>query len=402
MDNEVNKNKIYNLEKKQLCDNNKSDLIESVITRRNFYNIPNNLPFENFDYSKIYKKNCENVIGYIQIPVGLVGPININDVEYNVPIATTEGALVASINRGCKIINMAGGVNSVVKHLGITRTPIIKVEKLEQIKIITDWVDKNYKTMSEKFNETTKYGKLTSVNIFCSSLEIHLRFTAFTGDAMGMNMISKGVKNILNLIKDLFSFVTVISLSGNMCTDKKVSNINWILGRGRHIINEVFLSEEFVNKILKTTCKKIHELNISKNLIGSSMAGCVGGNNSHIANIIAGIYAATGQDLAQIGTSSIGILTTNLHDNGIHVMISMPSIELATIGGGTNIESQKSCLKIMNIDMDKCNKNLNYEPGSSADKLAHIVGAIALAGELSLLASLCENTLIETHLKLNR
>ena len=330
------------------------------IIRREWYKEKFKLNFKNIpyienvgvNYDKYYKKNCENIVGYVPIPIGLAGPLKINQKLHFIPMATTEGTLVASINRGCKVLNESNGVNTLVFDKGISRAPIIELDSLMEVKQMIEWLNTNLTTLQKVFSETSRYGKLIRIEPYIVGTRIHIRFSATTGDAMGMNIITKGCEHMLKYMKNnYFPKMRVLTLSGNCCTDKKATAMNWINGRGKTSIAEAKVSEYNLKKYLNIDIDTMIKLNTEKNLIGSALAGSIGGNNAHAANIVAGIYASTGQDLAQIGTSSMCLLHTEKVENNIlKITANMPSIEVATVGGGTHLSTQQNCLELMGIE----------------------------------------------------
>ena len=270
------------------------------------------LPSKDYDYSRVIGACCENVIGYTTVPVGVAGPLKIDGKQVFIPMATTEGALVASTNRGCSAINASGGVVSVVLGDGMTRGPCLRFPNLERAGAAKLWLDTpaGFRTVEVAFNSTTRFGRLRSIKSVVAGSDVFVRFKASTGDAMGMNMISKGVENALASMKDAgFHDMRVLSLSGNYCTDKKAAAINWIDGRGKSVSAQATISEETLKRVLKVDVDRMVELNTSKNLVGSSLAGSMGGSNAHAANLVAAIFLATGQDIAQVVESS-SCLTT--------------------------------------------------------------------------------------------
>lgn len=376
------------------------------------------IPYKNYNYSQIYNRNCENVIGYTPVPVGLVGPLKINGTDYHVPLATTEGGLIGSLNRGAKAIslnNTEKGIKTMVVDRGITRAPVLELGSLEQVQEFVSWIENkdNFQKLQEVFGETSRFGELQSVTVHHAGTKVHLRLVAFSGDAMGMNIISKGSEAVVQYILKQFpvNSIEVLSLSGNCCTDKKPSAMNWIHGRGKMVIAETFLPENVLDDVLHTYPENLIRLNQEKNLIGSSLAGSIGGNNAHVANVVAGIFIATGQDVAQIGTSSVGLTQYESDWNwvcdrdeeeprsegekGLKVSLTMPALEVGTVGGGTQLEAQKGALEILGIDN-------SLGPGENAKKLAEIVAGTALAGEISLMSALSSGDLVQAHLRLNR
>ncbi|KAG6554089.1 hypothetical protein Mapa_004004 [Marchantia paleacea] len=359
------------------------------------------LPLEGMDYSKILGQCCEMVIGHVQIPVGVAGPLLLDGFEYTVPMATTEGCLVASTNRGCKAIAQSGGASSVVLRDGMTRAPVVRFESAKRAAALKFFVEdaNNFDTLSVVFNRTSRFARLQDVYCVLAGRNVYLRFSASTGDAMGMNMISKGVQNVLNYLQSVFPDMEPISISGNFCSDKKATAVNWIEGRGKSVVCEAVLKEEVVRKVLKTSVPALVELNTIKNLAGSALAGALGGFNAHAANIVSAVYIATGQDPAQNVESSQCLTMMEAVNGGrdLHISVTMPAIEVGTIGGGTQLPSQAACLNLLGV------RGANAEmPGANAEQLARIVAASVLAGEISLMSALASNTLVKSHLKYNR
>ena len=267
------------------------------------------LPFEDYDFARVFGSCAENVIGYMPIPVGVAGPITIDGTSVFLPMSTTEGALIASTSRGAKALNGGGGVTTVVTGNGMTRAPVVGFADVKRAGACKDFVDsvEGQAAVKKAFDSTSRFGRLQRVTTKLAGSSLYLRFKATTGDAMGMNMISKGVQEALTVLtRDLgFPDMNIVSLSGNFCTDKKPAPINWIDGRGKGIVAECTIPKEVVERTLKCTVDALCRLNISKNLIGSALAGSVGGNNAHAANIVTAIFLATGQDPAQtVGSSN--------------------------------------------------------------------------------------------------
>lgn len=266
------------------------------------------LPYLNYNYENVHGACCENVIGYMPIPVGVAGPLIIDGQHYYLPMATTEGVLVASTNRGCKAINAAGGATTVLTGDGMTRGPCVGFRTLQRAGAAKIWLDseEGQKVMKKAFNSTSRFARLQSMKTALAGTYLYIRFKTTTGDAMGMNMISKGVECALNVMMNESGFedMSIISVSGNFCTDKKPAAINWIDGRGKSVVAEAIIPGEVVRSVLKSDVDALVELNTSKNLIGSAMAGSIGGFNAHAANIVTAMFLATGQDPAQNVESS--------------------------------------------------------------------------------------------------
>ncbi|VEN46911.1 unnamed protein product [Callosobruchus maculatus] len=359
------------------------------------------LPYRNFDYGKVLGACCENVIGYMPVPVGYAGPLNLDGSELYVPMATTEGCLVASTNRGCRALK-TNGVTSRIVGDGMTRGPVVRFPSLTEASAAMKWMETpdNFLLIKDQFDSSSRFARLTRILIRIAGRYLFIRFVAKTGDAMGMNMISKGTEICLKFVQTEFPTMEIISLSGNFCTDKKPSAVNWIEGRGKSVVCEAVVPAKTVMTVLKTTVQALVDVNYSKNMIGSAIAGSIGGFNAHAANIVTAIFIATGQDPAQnVGSSNCMTLMEPWGETGedLYISCTMPSIEIGTVGGGTILPAQAACLEMLKV------KGAHPEkPGENASQLARIVCAMVLAGELSLMAALAAGHLVRSHLRHNR
>ncbi|KAJ4825782.1 3-hydroxy-3-methylglutaryl-coenzyme A reductase 1 [Turnera subulata] len=359
------------------------------------------LPLEGFDYGSILGQCCEMPVGYVQIPVGIAGPLLLDGAEYSVPMATTEGCLVASTNRGCKAIYASGGASCVVLKDGMTRAPVVRfgtAKRASQLKFFLEDPD-NFDTLSVVFNRSSRFARLQEIQCSIAGKNLYIRFSCSTGDAMGMNMVSKGVQNVLEFLQTDFPDMDVIGISGNFCSDKKPAAVNWIEGRGKSVVCEATIKEEVVKKVLKTSVASLVELNMLKNLAGSAVAGALGGFNAHASNIVSAIFIATGQDPAQNVESSHCITMMEAVNDGkdLHISVTMPCIEVGTVGGGTQLASQSACLNLLGV------KGASKEsPGANSRLLATIVAGSVLAGELSLMSAIAAGQLVKSHMKYNR
>lgn len=360
-----------------------------------------NLPYRYYDYSKVFGACCENVIGYVPIPLGIAGPLFLDGQLFYIPMATTEGCLVASTNRGCRAVSKTGVKSSIVRD-GMTRGPVVRFPSAEKASEAMTWLEneENFKIIKERFDSSSRFARLTKLNVRIAGRYLFIRFVAITGDAMGMNMLSKGTEEALKFTRSEFPEMEILSLSGNFCTDKKAAAVNWIEGRGKSVVCEAIIPEHVIQSVLKTTVHTLVDVNISKNLIGSAMAGSLGGFNAHAANIVTAIYIATGQDPAQNVSSSSCITIMEPwgpHGEDLYISCTMPSIEIGTVGGGTILPAQASCLEMLGV------KGPHLEnPGENAKQLARIVCGTVLTGELSLMAALATGHLVKSHLKHNR
>ncbi|XP_067263658.1 3-hydroxy-3-methylglutaryl-CoA reductase a isoform X2 [Chanodichthys erythropterus] len=360
------------------------------------------LPYKDYDYSKVMGTCCENVIGYMPVPVGVAGPLLLDGKQFQVPMATTEGCLVASTNRGCRAIALGGGANSRVLADAMTRGPVVRLPSACQAAEVKGWLEstEGFKSIKEAFDQTSRFARLERLLIGLASRNLYIRFQSKTGDAMGMNMISKGTEQALARLKEEFPELQVLAVSGNFCTDKKPAAINWIEGRGKSVVCEATIPAKVVKEILKTSTAALVDVNISKNLVGSAMAGSIGGYNAHAANIVAAIYIACGQDPAQtVGSSNCITLMEASGPTGedLYISCTMPSIELGTVGGGTNLPPQQACLQMLGV----LGASLEC-PGENARQLAKVVCATVLAGELSLMSALAAGHLVKSHMAHNR
>jgi hydroxymethylglutaryl-CoA reductase (NADPH) len=384
------------------------DMERAVCIRRKLYEkaLGKNLdliPYAHYDYNKVFGANCEIVVGYVPLPVGIVGPIKINSEPCYVPMATTEGCLVASTNRGCKAITQSGGCQSVLLKDAITRAPCVRLPSAARAALIKKWCEspEGYQLIEIAFNSTTNYGRLDSLDVTVAGKNAYLRFCCMSGDAMGMNMVSKGCLKAIEVIEEHFPDLVLVAISGNFCCDKKPAAVNWIMGRGKSIVVEAVIPADIVKSVLKSNVDDMIKTSKEKCLIGSAMAGSVGGFNAHAANIVAAVFLATGQDPAQVVESANCLTLMDLHDDGesLHVSVTMPSVEVGTVGGGTHLPAQAGGLEICGV---RGASKEPLQPGDNARKLAQIVGAAVLAGELSLMAALAANHLVRSHMQHNR
>lgn len=358
------------------------------------------LPHEHdLDYKRVHGANCEIVVGYVPIPVGMAGPITLNGESVYIPMATTEGCLVASTNRGCKAITQGGGASSTILKDGITRAPCVQMPSARQAAELSLWIQEadNFLKLKGAFEGTTSFGKLLEARPTVAGKNVYIRLRCFAGDAMGMNMVSKGSLAVIELLRQVFPDLSLLTLSGNVCTDKKAAAINWIEGRGKSVVIEATIPKDVVRSTLKTSVKAIVDVNVNKNLIGSAMAGAIGGFNAHAANNVTAVFLATGQDPAQnVESSNCITLMEETAEGDLWISCTMPSIEVGTVGGGTGLPAQSACLKAVGV------KGGGENPGDNAKQLAHVVAAAAMAGELSLMAALASNSLVAAHMAHNR
>jgi len=364
------------------------------------------LPLDAMDTEKFYGQivgaNCENVVGFVALPVGVVGPLHVDGHAYHVPLATTEGALIASTNRGARAVTAAGGVTSALLDDGMTRAPLVACVDLAQAAAMKAYCEDpaNLAELQAVFSSTSRFGRLLGVKVALAGRHAYLRFKCSTGDAMGMNMVGKGVNTLMAELTGRFVGSELMALSGNYCVDKKPSAVNWIEGRGKSVAAEAVLPGSLVRSVLKADPVRLAEVNTYKNLVGSALAGSIGGFNAHASNIVTALYLACGQDPAQNVESSTAIVNVEAHPSGddhdLRIAVTMPSVACGTVGGGTSLAAQRACLNVLGL------AGSSDVPGANARQLSRVIAATVLCGELSLLAALSSNHLISAHLALNR
>ncbi|MFA1612220.1 hydroxymethylglutaryl-CoA reductase (NADPH) [Halobellus rubicundus] len=344
------------------------------------------------------ESNIENMLGTVQVPVGVAGPVDVNggaaDGEAYLPLATTEGALLASVNRGCSVLSRAGGANARVLKSGMTRAPVFRVTDVVEAEALVSWVRDNTDRLAEAAESTTSHGEVLDVTPYVVGNSVYLRFRYDTKDAMGMNMATIATEAACDVVESETA-AELVALSGNLCTDKKPAAINAVEGRGRTVTADVTIPREVVEERLHTTPGDIAELNTRKNLVGSAKAGSLG-FNAHVANVVAAMFLATGQDEAQVVEGANAITTAEERDGDLYLSVSLASLEVGTVGGGTKLPTQSEALDVLGI------RGGGDPAGSNADALAEYIAVGALAGELSLLSALASRHLSSAHAELGR
>jgi hydroxymethylglutaryl-CoA reductase (NADPH) len=348
--------------------------------------------------------NIENMVGAVQVPMGVAGPVTVDggaaDGEAYLPLATTEGALLASVNRGCSVLDAAGGARARITKSGMTRAPVFRVDDVVEAEALVAWVRDNTGRLREAAAGTTNHGELLDVTPYVVGNSVYFRFRYDTKDAMGMNMATIATGAACDVIESETD-ASLVALSGNLCTDKKPAAINAVEGRGRSVTADVTVPREVVTERLHTTPEAIAELNTRKNLVGSAKAGSLG-FNAHVANVVAAMFLATGQDEAQVVEGANAITTAEVRgeaadgDGDLYLSVSLASLEVGTVGGGTKLPTQAEALDVLGI------RGGGDPPGSNADAFAEYVAAGALAGELSLLSALASRHLSTAHAELGR
>ncbi|AAG20075.1 MULTISPECIES: hydroxymethylglutaryl-CoA reductase (NADPH) [Halobacterium] len=351
-----------------------------------------------FDADQAADTAVENLTGGAQLPLGVAGPVALSggaaDGEYYLPMATTEGALVASVNRGCSAITAAGGANARVTKTGMTRAPVFRVADVTEGAEVAQWADDNTDALAAAAESTTSHGELTDVTPYVVGDNVYLRFRYDTKDAMGMNMATIATEAASELVEDETP-AELVAVSGNLCTDKKPAAINAVEGRGRTVTADVTIPQDVVEERFDTTPAAIEEANTRKNLIGSAKAGSLG-FNAHAANVVAAVFLATGQDAAQVVEGANAITTVEARDDALYASVNLASLEVGTVGGGTTLPTQREALDVLGV------RGGGDPAGANADALAEIIAVGALAGEINLLAALASRRLSAAHADLGR
>jgi hydroxymethylglutaryl-CoA reductase (NADPH) len=338
--------------------------------------------------------NVENFIGIVQMPVGIAGPVQINGEHANglfyVPLATTEGTLVASYSRGMRVLNECGGVTCTVIEQFMQRAPAFIFDNARKAREFGEWVKQHFDQIKAAAESTTSIGKLQHIHQWSESRNRYLRFNYTTGDAAGQNMVGKATLVACEWIKANYPGEIEYMLSGNMDTDKKHSHLNMLHSRGKRVIAEAVLTDKVLRRIMRVDAASLARAS-TRAATGALMAGAAY-NGPHSANGIASLFIATGQDEANVVESHAGLLSHELMPNGdLYMAVTLPSLIVATYGGGTGLPTQRECLELMDC----------YGKGK-ANKLAEIVAATVLAGDISLGSAVLSGHWVSSHDKYGR
>lgn len=357
------------------------------------------------DYEDAGQRNIENMIGAVHIPLSYVEiKINGEGIQGTHPVylATTEGRLVAGITRGVSAINASGGASTTIVKEHMTRSITIDSKSAAISKKIRDYINSkaNMEYIKSEFSNYTKHGELLGIDTYLIGKRIILVYSAKTKAAMGMNMVTiasnNTTKKLVSRLNENGIKCNILSESGNMCADKKPSSINAIRGRGVSVIAEVVIPKDIVLKKLKAAPKDIVKINYVKNYLGSSLAGSLA-HNVHIANALAATFIAYGQDIAQIVDGVVAYDDAEVDSDGnLYISVTLPSLEVGTVGGGTVRETQNELLRSSGVYKD------NDETGITKLHLAQLIASVVLAGELNLLAAEATGHLTSAHSSLKR
>ena len=338
---------------------------------------------------------------HAQIPMQTVGPIAIFGPELNgqvhVPLATYETPLWASVDRGARIASYCGqGICAIITDERMTRSITLEASNIIEAQQTIHAILNNQTKLSDVVSKTSRFAKLIHIHPEQIGNLIFLRLEFTTGDASGHNMVTLASEHIQRWILEHHPELSYVAISGNMCTDKKVSAINGILGRGKSVIAELIIPRKICQRFLKVSPEKIVNVHIKKNLLGSIAAGSLRSANAHFANMLLAIYLATGQDAANIVEGSQGIVHCEMRNDDLYFSVSIPNIIVGTVGNGKELKFVQENLATMGLTQTN-------EPGKNSRKLAIITAATVLCGELSLLGAIANpGELIQSHLDIER
>lgn len=334
------------------------------------------------------------------IPMRVVGPVKVISTEVNeevyLPLATLEAPLWPTTHRGARACTQAGGIRATIIDERMTRSILVETDSAAETYQIYQDILAQKEALQAVISESSRFAKLLDMHGQIIGSMLYLRFELFTGDAAGHNMVTLAADRMSDWILNHYPSLRYISISGNYCSDKKVSAVNGILGRGKNVIAEVTLPRSICKSMLKTTPEKIIELNIKKNLLGCIAAGGLRTANAHFANMLLGFYLATGQDAANIIEGSQGIVHAELRGDELYFSVTLPNLIIGAIGSGKTLEFVQDNLRLLGCQEKRA-------PGVNARRLAIIAASAVLCGELSLLAAQTnQGELMRSHIKLER
>lgn len=342
-----------------------------------------------------YKGNIEGLIGTVKVPVGIAGPLKVNGIfakgEYFIPLATTEAALVASYHRGIYLINQAGGCRSILLNEGITRSPAFAFQQLDQVGQFVAWLLDQQAQLKTIAESTSNHLELTDLRLAVEGNHVYIIFEYQTGDAAGQNMVTIATSAICTFIQENTPIKPqYYFLEANLSGDKKASMQSFLGVRGKKVTAEIVIDNTLIQKLLHTTAEQMVAY-WRMSAIGGVLGGTIG-IQGHYANGLTALYLATGQDVACVSESAVGVTRFELTENkDLYASVTLPNLIIGTVGGGTKLPSQKACLDIMGLS------------GSGhAKALAEICAGLCLAGELSIIGALCAGEFSNAHQKLAR
>ena len=338
--------------------------------------------------------NVENFLGVAQVPIGLAGPLRINGEhasgDFYVPLATTEGTLVASYNRGMRLLSESGGVRTTVVEEHMQRAPVFVLDDALRAREFGDWVDEHFADIKAAAESTTRSGKLSYIGQYSIGPLRYLRFNYTTGDAAGQNMTGKATLVACEWIKANHPGRPRYILSGNIDTDKKHSRINMLLTRGKRVVAEATIDKDALKRLMGVDTETLFWARQIQ-MAGSFLVGSAN-NGAHAANGLTAMFIATGQDVANVSEAHAAVSYTQLlPDGNYYWSITLPALIVASYGGGTGLATQRECLEMLGC----------YGSGN-VHKFAEICAAVVLAGETSLSSAVLAGDWVSSHDQLGR
>jgi len=328
------------------------------------------------------------------VPLGIAGPLLVNGEhaqgEFYVPMATAEGTLVASYNRGMRLLHEAGGVTTTVMHDHMQRAPAFLFSSARGARAFGQWLREHFDEIKAAAEMTTRSGSLEEIEQYSASRMLFTRFNYRTGDAAGQNLTGKATQAACRWIVERYPDIEQYFLESNFATDKKSSQVNMLRTRGKRVVAEAVIPDELFRRIMHSNTELMYRARQVSNL-GGFMSG-VNNNGAHSANGITAMFIATGQDAANVAESSAAFVYAERRDNGdYYYSVTIPSLIVATYGGGTGLATQRECLEMLGC----------YGAGNVL-KFAEIVAATVLCGELSLGSAIVAEEWVEAHDLLGR
>jgi len=338
--------------------------------------------------------HCEHYVGAAQIPVGIAGPLRIEGEhargEFLIPLATTEGTLVASYNRGMQALNRAGGVRCTILGDGMQRAPVFVLADARRARAFAEWVATRFEPIRAAAESTSRVAKLESIQPYVANRYAYLVFDYATGDAAGQNMVTLATSVACSWIVDHFEGIERYFLGSNLEADKKAAHVNLLRPRGKRVVAEATLPRDVLVRRLRvepeTLTAYYHAANIGATLAGSN------NNGGHSANAVAALFIATGQDPANVAEASAAVISADTTSDGaLYLSITIPSLIVATYGGGTGLPTQRECLEL-----------LGCFGAGNVRKFAEIAAGVVLAGELSLASAIAASEWVSAHERYGR
>jgi hydroxymethylglutaryl-CoA reductase (NADPH) len=339
--------------------------------------------------------NLENFIGMSQVPTGVLGPLVINGISasggYYVPLATTEGALVASYARGARACRLSGAITSICLVEGIQRCPLFKFETILGVGEFILWIMKEKEKFDAVVATTSNYAKLNDMDFNIEGNQVILTFEFTTGDAAGQNMVTIATQAICaHIIKHTPIQPEIWFIESNFSGDKKATSTSFSSVRGKKVVSEITLKKEVISKILKSTPELLFQY-WQTSFMGAVKCGAIGAQG-HYANGLAALFIACGQDAACVSEAAVGITRMEIDKNGdLYCSVTLPNVIVGTVGGGTSWPTQRECLEMMDC----------YGEGKSV-RLAEICASLCLAGEISIIAAMSSGEFASAHQRLGR